>query len=112
MSPAIVLCIPESASPSNTQHPPRKPKTSRTSHTIFTMLPSLLVAPLLAVVALAAPSPDLEDRAVKPCTLKTTTAVKYRKCASTSCTAVGQYAKGAKVKVSCVKSGQSVKGET
>lgn len=76
------------------------------------MLPSLLVAPLLAVVALAAPSPDLEDRAVKPCTLKTTTAVKYRKCASTSCTAVGQYAKGAKVKVSCVKSGQSVKGET
>ncbi|KAH6838540.1 hypothetical protein B0I37DRAFT_419474 [Chaetomium sp. MPI-CAGE-AT-0009] len=76
------------------------------------MLPSLLVAPLLAVVALAAPSPDLEDRAVKPCTLKTTTAVKYRKCASTSCTAAGQYAKGAKVKVSCVKAGQSVKGET
>ncbi|KAK3298944.1 uncharacterized protein B0H64DRAFT_472146 [Chaetomium fimeti] len=76
------------------------------------MLPSLLVAPLLAVVALAAPSADLEDRAVKPCTLKTTTAVRYRKCASTSCSAVGQYAKGAKVKVSCVKSGQSVKGET
>lgn len=78
----------------------------------FTMLPSLLVAPLLAVVALAAPSPDLEDRAVKSCTLKTTTALKYRKCASTSCTAVGQYAKGAKVKVSCVKAGQSVKGDT
>ncbi|KAK4032397.1 hypothetical protein C8A01DRAFT_41159 [Parachaetomium inaequale] len=76
------------------------------------MLPSLLVAPLLAVVALAVPSPDLEDRAVQPCTLKTTTAVKYRKCASTSCTAVGQYAKGANVKVSCVKAGQSVNGET
>ena len=77
----------------------------------FTMLPSLFVAPFLAVVALAAPSADLEDRAVKSCTLKTTTALKYRKCPKTSCTAVGQYAKGAKVKVSCVTRGSKVKGE-
>ncbi|UNI18761.1 hypothetical protein JDV02_005014 [Purpureocillium takamizusanense] len=80
------------------------------------MLPSLLVASLLPVVSLAVAVPttnnELDGRGpVKPCTLRTTTELKYRTCPKTSCKVVGQYAKGAKVKVKCVTRGSSVNGE-
>lgn len=81
------------------------------------MLTSLLSICLLAPLSvLASPVPDtspasplatLERRA---CTAKTTATVKYRTCGKTSCTAVGQYAKGTKVTIKCFVTGEVVHG--
>ncbi|KAF8453722.1 hypothetical protein BDZ91DRAFT_748807, partial [Kalaharituber pfeilii] len=80
-----------------------------------------LSAPLLLVSLLAlpqgsfaspAPAPEkLTKRAPTTCTV-TGDGVRYRTCASTSCPAMGQYAQGTRVTLSCFVEGENIDGNT
>ena len=53
--------------------------------------------------------PKLEKRLTTICTV-TGDGVRYRKCASTSCTAIGQYPINKRVEIDCWVTGESIHG--
>ncbi|KAF8248507.1 hypothetical protein K440DRAFT_660801 [Wilcoxina mikolae CBS 423.85] len=94
-------------------------------------LSALLLFPLLALAApapeaaaapeaLAVPEPEpiagtptyasLEARAARITCTATADGVRYRTCASTSCTAIGQYPINTRVTFTCYKVGQPING--
>ncbi|KFX96132.1 hypothetical protein O988_05468 [Pseudogymnoascus sp. VKM F-3808] len=77
---------------------------------------ALILAVLAPAAILAAPSSEAEamnsiaERATDYC-IVSTDGVRYRTCAKTSCTAIGQYNKGTKLHIAGSAVGESINGK-